>query len=512
MKINSLQTIEFLLFKRFANDKIKAVNGILPSMISSLQRATDRILESRRNFEMITVIGGYDADSVIGCAILCSALEASNIAHQIIFPDRLSGYGITTSVVDSVEGGIVITVANGTNALEAAKRAGERGLTLIVTDNQPLRGNEMPPAFAIVNPELQEGCELKGICGAGVAWLLASSLRRGADSQNDLDLLSIATLSSVVEFSGANRILARFGLGVLNSSKRACVEALRYSLNVKKFGYGDLVEQIAPIINAAGKVATAKAAFDFLRSSTIEQALDRYTQLDAFARERKVVDDKWYEKALTEIDISKNAIILSGDWQEEISGSVASRLARRFRKPVVLISSASGVGKAQLGDRYGGDLRTLLGKCGEELVEFDGGKTAATLKVRGDRIKQFEESFLEAVSKHTQDLPEGYLGELDLKLVTPDLKEFIERFEPFGDNNPEPVFYAEDIRVRGIRFQDDEESGHLEFIFPHDIEAEYRNPPKKDYKDLVSFYYTLKFYESDGERKVLLNILRIREF
>ncbi|MDR0747071.1 MAG: hypothetical protein LBE89_04175 [Helicobacteraceae bacterium] len=511
MKINSLSTIESLLFKRFANDKIKAVNGILPGMISSLQRATDRIAESKRNFEMITVVGGYDADSVIGCAILCSALEASNIAHRTVFSDRLSGYGITAPIVDAVEGGVVITVANGTNALEAAKKARDRGLTLIITDNQPLRGDELPPAFAIVNPELQEGCELKGISGASVAWLLASALRRGVDSQNDLDLLSIATLSSVADLSGANRVLARSGLGALNNSKRACVEALRYSLDVKSFSYGDLTERITPIINAAGRVATAKAAFDFLRSNTIEQALDRYIQLDAFARERKAVDDKRYEKALTEIDNSHSAIVLSGDWHEEISGSVASKLARRFRKPVVLISSASGVGKAQL-DGHGGDLRAFLGECGEELVEYDGGKTASTLKVRSDQIKHFEENFSKAVSKYALDEPDGYLGELDLKLITPELKEFIERFEPFADNNPEPVFYAEDIQVRGSRFEEDEEAGRLEFIFPNGIEAEYCNPPKKDYKEHISFYYTLKFYEDDGEKKVLLNILKIKEF
>lgn len=521
MKISDPQTFEAILAARFNETPFGRLADLPdPFMFLGMDRAADRLAAAVRSGEKITIAGDYDADGVCASAILHETLRYCGVEAEVIIPDRFSdGYGLSVRLIDRVESGVVVTVDNGIAAHDAALRAKEKGLTLIVTDHH-LCGGTLPDAYAVVNPK-QPGCPFpfKEPCGATVAWYLGAALksRLGAafNLADQLDLLMLATLADSVPLVGLNRTLARSGLEKLNASKRPCVLALRAFLDKTVFVYDDVAFQIAPRLNAAGRMEHARAAFDFLSAETFEGALKNLQTLDRLNRARKETESRILEAAQAQIDPASAALVAHGEgWHEGVIGIVAARLAQRFKRPSVVIAHEHETAKGSARTVGDVDLYALIAGCQTHLSAFGGHKKAAGIKLSPGDIGGFKAAFLEAAARidPAQLAANGALiGELSLALITPELCELMGRYEPFGEGNPQPLFLADALAVLEAKIMG-KEGQHLRLRVGQDLHGPSGEAvaffTDRSYRpgQRASFYYTVSLNEFNGSRRAQMSV------
>jgi single-stranded-DNA-specific exonuclease len=518
MKINSLQELDAILRRRFERDTIAALRDIEPpSAFLGMQEATRRIVEAIKSGEEIAVVGDYDADGVIASAILSAFFDCVRAKSSVYLPDRFGdGYGISPAIVDRIGASLIVTVDNGASAFEAADRAKALGKTLIITDHHVCRA-QPPQAFAIVNPK-QPDCpsQYKELCGAAIAWYLAASLTRALNADFDLNealaLVAIASIADCVELKSANRALVKAGVKRLNASAKPYAKALREALKAD-IDSEAIAYKIAPKINAAGRIAHSRIAYDFLKSATATEAKALFAELDALSKERKRIEEGAFDEALKQIGGGESAVVVSGEgWHEGVIGIVAARLAERFKKPAVVIAVKGESAKASARSWGKADLFDLFERCGEYITGFGGHKKAAGATLRADRIAAFADAFRAAcASNGAVASNRDILGELDLSLVSSALCDLIAQYEPFGEGNPKPIFVACDAPVKESKTIG-ENGAHLRLSLErerggNDLQAIWFFA-SRDIKqnDRVSFYYSILPDRFNGVLRVKLRI------
>ncbi len=449
-----------------------------PEGLPDMPAAVARIRRALRENETICVWGDYDVDGISGTALFVRFLRLAGAAHVIPhIPERTgTGYGFHWPTMERIirERGVslFVSVDHGSSATQPITNARETGVDVVVADHHEI-APDLPPAVAIINPKRAGSTYgFPFLCGAGVAmklaWAIAQDLSPGArvsDAMRQflLDALGMAvlgTVADVVPLRGENRVIVRHGLKVLQHHSAPGIAALLDVARVRgALRASDIGFKLGPRINAAGRMGNASLALELLLTDDPRRAREIAVQLDRHNEKRRTIErnvaEQAREQAVTQFGSRPSGGIALHDasWHHGVIGIVAARLVDEFHVPVVLVSTADGVGRGSARSVPGFALHEALAACSEHLVAHGGHAAAAGLTIEPERFPGFQSAFHRYVAETLPAdarVPELVLdaeidvGDLDLAMVAG-----LERLEPFGAGNPEPLLALRDVEVVG---------------------------------------------------------------
>jgi len=459
--------------RRFLRPPLEGLGD--PLEIGGMAAAVAAIVRAVRAGTPILVHGDYDVDGQCAAALLTRALRHAGATVQPFVPHRMrDGYDFREAGLArarEVGAGLILTCDCGITAVEAVRAARAEGIDVVVTDHH-LPGPDLPPATAIVDPQLDgEDSPYGVLCGTGVAFKLVQALVPVLGLPPNLplhllDYVALATVADVVPLRGENRILVRHGLKVLGSSRWPGLRALiaAAGLDDTEIRAGHLGFVLGPRLNAAGRVGDAMDGLRLLLTDDPTEARDLAQRLEALNDQRQALDQRILEEAIEQVETAgrleaDSALVLSADgWHAGVIGIVASRLVERYGRPAFMIAfdaDTPGVGKGSGRSISRFHLRDALAACGDLLERFGGHRMAAGLTIHRDRLGEFKERFVAEANRllRPEDLAPEQRVDLALRLedVTDDLEELCRLLEPCGSENPGPVFAVRGVRLEGVR-------------------------------------------------------------
>ncbi|SFS86793.1 single-stranded-DNA-specific exonuclease RecJ [Sphingobacterium wenxiniae] len=437
-----------------------------PFLMKDMEQAISRIERAIGNKEKILIYGDYDVDGTTAVSVMYSFFRDFHTGMEYYIPDRYKeGYGISTQGIDyAAENGFTLIIALdcGIKAIEKVEYAKSKGIDFIIGDHH-LPGDRLPDAVAVLDPKRQD-CpypykELSG-CGISFKIIQAFIQKNGMDIQlayQYLDLVAVSIASDIVPITGENRILCHFGLKKLNTNPNCGLQALinLSSNKTGQFSVGDIVFQIGPRINAAGRIEHAKDAVKLLISKSLQEAADYSTTVDDQNNLRKDFDLRITEEALELIDNNeilktrKSTVLFKKDWHKGVIGIVASRLTEKYYRPTIILTQTNGHIAGSARSVLGFDLYEALSACSDLLDQYGGHKYAAGLTMPLENVPAFQEKFELVVSNSIKPemLQQEVLLETSIKLQDIDAKfhRLLRQFEPFGPENEAPIFLTEGL-------------------------------------------------------------------
>ncbi|MDZ4861640.1 MAG: single-stranded-DNA-specific exonuclease RecJ [Candidatus Hydrogenedentes bacterium] len=460
--------------RQFLNPSIEDLSD--PFALTDMRVAVDRITAARNNGETVMVFGDYDVDGIAGTALMVRALRRFGIARCTYgMPNRqLEGYGLSAGRVETARGqcvSLIVTVDNGISAHEAVERARLHGIDVIITDHHQIdRG--IPGALAVINPKREPPDHpAANICGAGVALKLAHAL---TGEVHDLDLAALGTIADVVPLTGENRIIAALGLRDAAAHARPGLKALAAvsKVTLETLRSEDVAFQLAPRINAGGRMSDGLAGLELLLTDSHEEARHNAEDLDAANEERKAVETGTLAEALAllKADFSQDqrAIVLANrGWHRGVIGIVASRVQATHFRPVVMIAlDGEGLGRGSARSIHGFNIAAAFETCSDHLEACGGHAMAAGLTIREEKLPAFCAAFEQAARAVLAPGELSRVLEIDTQVslteVDPRLVRTMEKLQPFGQGNSAPVFCSFGVQApvdswRLLR------GGHLKF-------------------------------------------------
>lgn len=461
---------ELLKRKGFAN--AAEVNAFLQPRLSSLSdplllpnmaAAVTRILLAIDYAERIVLFGDYDVDGVTSVALLAEMLRSYGATPQLFLPlRREEGYGLSRESVDRCREQhrpqLVIAVDCGTSSLEEIAVLKSHGVDVIVLDHHEPK-SALPDCVAVVNPKAESSCGFQYLCSVGIAFKLCHALLKTRpapefDLKANLDLVALGTVADIVPLQNENRIFVQRGTVEIARSKRPGIRKLMEVAAVRApVAAGDIGFRLGPRLNAAGRLATAEKALQLLLTRDETEATELAALLDAQNRERQGVEKRICGEAEEElgkiVDLERNAAIVVGarDWHPGVLGIVASRLARKYHRPTVVVGfDFAGQGKGSGRSIEGFSLVEALGRCEKWLEKFGGHEMAAGLTVREENFPAFADAFRKAARELLSDenlQPRLHLDhELSFSELNAELLQWYQVLQPFGSGNLQPTFFA----------------------------------------------------------------------
>jgi single-stranded-DNA-specific exonuclease len=460
-----------------------------------MERAVERLLQAIEREERVLIYGDYDVDGLTSTAILVHFLRRTGLTPIHHVPDRLrEGYGFHPEWVQAFsEKGVqlIVTVDCGITAFEAVQASNERGIDVIITDHHEC-SDRLPPALANLNPKIPgDPFPFRDLAGVGVAFYLVVALRarmreRGMwgnalepNLREYLDLVALGTLADMVPLREENRIFVKYGLEEISSSRRPGVSMLKADAGLKGpiKDTRALVYRIIPRINAPGRLGCALEALDLLLCEGQKEASRMAGVLADRNDERRTIEAEVYREAK---DLAVEQLrrqdrrvltLASEGWHKGILGIVASRLARDFRKTVVLVSFEGELGRGSVRSIENRVFLDALLTCGHLLEDVGGHQMAAGITVKQERLNDFCDAFEKALTSKmdAEDqaspplLLDGWLDSPE-ELTTQTMLE-IERMAPFGQGNPEPIVGMRQMRIMNKRVVNGE---HLKLTLGRD--------------------------------------------
>jgi len=452
-----------------------------PFELSGIGEAVERIRRARDLGEHVLVFGDYDVDGITGTAILYNALKAYGISScSYDMPNRLEeGYGISPERVYQArdqEVGLIVTVDNGVTAREAAEAARAAGIGFIITDHHEPE-SQLPHADAIIDPKCagpEHPC--RDICGAAVAFKLATAL---TGRINDLDLVALGTVADIVPLHGENRALVALGLREIAARRRPGLLKLAQvaRVNLETLTARNIAFQLAPRINAGGRLGDGIAGMDLILTDSPQTAETIARELDRANSERRdiesaLLDDAEAELRETFTDQQRSIVLARYDWHQGVIGIVASRLQRRFYRPVALIAlDGGGVGRGSIRGIPEFDVSTALNACSHLLVKFGGHRAAGGLTIAEDNVQAFQCAFEEEAARQLdgRELRRSLAIDAVIAFTQIDgqLLRWLDLLEPYGHGNAEPVFctFNAEIVPQSCRYL---KGGHVRLVLQSD--------------------------------------------
>ncbi len=463
-----------LLLKRGLDSKKSVEAFINPSLtdladpfkFADMGKAVDRLVIAIEKKEKIIIHGDYDADGITATALCQRFLGELGAEVEAFLPGRQEdGYGLREKGIDfalKAGGKLLLSVDCGVTAVAEIAYAQTRGIDVIVTDHH-LPGEKLPPAVAVVDPSRPDcAYPYKTLAGVGVAFQLARALadRLGrGEPEKFLDLVALGTVTDVMPLLGENRALVKSGLKLIEAGSNPGLASLKRvaGLTGEKTTAGDLAFVLGPRLNAAGRIGNARDALDLLLLEQKEDCVTLARGLNETNRRRQQEERQAVAEAVERVEKDpatkdKSVLILSdGEWHLGIIGLVASRLAQKYCRPVLVIKEEGAVGRGSARSIVGIDIHGALAACAELLRTYGGHKAAAGFEIDLAQLGALDEKINRQVaSQLTPEMRCPLLraeAKLELNQITPAFMDELSLLEPFGAGNPRPLFLLSGLSV-----------------------------------------------------------------
>ncbi len=501
-----------------------------PFLMKGMQAAVERIILALQKKEPLVIYGDYDVDGITATSILYRFLKREGADVRFYIPAReTEGYGLNLPAVQKLaEEGckLLITVDNGIAAADIIAQTPET-MDIIVTDHH-LVPEKIPNAIAVLNPH-QKDCRYpyKELAGCGVAYTVCRALALTLHNEayeEDMELVAMGTIADVVSLTGENRILVREGLRKMRHTQIPGLAALLRAAGIVKPGEDkpisveDVSFGLAPRLNAAGRIAHARMGVDLLISYSREKAEHIARNLCEINVKRQAVEKGIYEEAvrrLHQLNAEKaDVMVIDGHgWNPGVIGISASRILEQYNRPVLMITIKDGIGKGSCRSIPAFDIYQALKAQESLLIQLGGHKMAAGFSIREENIPAFRKAINDYAARVLS--PEDFIPELELEKYLP-LRELTPRFiheleilEPFGCDNPRPLFASKNLHVNYTRHMG-KDNKHFKCMFEQDnisrqgifwntgISSPCRNG------DIVSAAYRAEIHEWYGENVQLI--------
>ena len=461
---------------RFFNPKLSDLHD--PFLMKDMDKAVERVDEAVRNGEKIMVYGDYDVDGTTAVALVYTFLR--QIGHNNLtfyIPDRYTeGYGVSVRSIDiAAKQGVTLVIALdcGIKAVEKVEYAKQKGIDFIICDHH-LPGDEIPAAVAVLDPKVDE-ChypfdELSG-CGVGFKLVQGYAQKKNIDFRKVerlLDLVVVSTAADIVPLTGENRVLAYYGLKMLNENPRKGLKSIIKicGLDKHQITIDDIVFKIGPRINAAGRMAVdhndensapsgGHAAVNLLIERDEDAAAHFGNDIESSNQKRKDIDRTVTLEAHEiiennpEMKAHKSTVIYNPKWVKGIVGIVASRLIETYYKPTVVLTMSNGLATGSARSVPGFDLYQAVESCSDLLENFGGHMYAAGLTMKPENVEAFTERFTAYVEKYIDPallVPQVEIdAEISFSTITPAFRATLSRFQPFGPGNSAPIFASRGV-------------------------------------------------------------------
>lgn len=470
-----------LLFQRGVNNSDQAhkffnprlENLLDPFIMQDMMKAVERIDRALLQGERMMIYGDYDVDGTSAVALLYNFLSKWSKDLLFYIPDRYAeGYGISEKGIDyAADNGatLIITLDCGIKANSKVSYAKTRNVDFIICDHH-LPGESLPEAVAVLDPKRND-CQypFKDLSGCGVGFKLIQAIALYRELpfsaiEDALDLVAISIASDIVPIIGENRILAHYGLIKLNANPNKGLGAIikMCGLEHHKIAIDDIIFKIGPRINAAGRMeididhddpraqSGGRTAVKLLTATTPEKALYYVTRIDLFNKDRKSIDRSITQEAhrfienRPELLANKSTVIYNPSWMKGVVGIVASRLIETYYRPTVVLTLSNGMITGSARSIPGFDLYQAVESCADLLENFGGHTYAAGLTMRPEMIEVFKQRFEKYVAENIREVDLVQNIEIDMELnfndITPQFRQTLARFEPFGPGNLSPTF------------------------------------------------------------------------
>lgn len=436
-----------------------------PFLLPQMQRAVSRIIEALERRERIVLFGDYDVDGVTSLALLAEVLGAYGGLPELFLPlRREEGYGLSAESVERCVGQyqpqLLIAVDCGTSSVKEIADLEKAGVEVIVLDHHEPK-SALPGCIAIVNPKAAD-CGYEYLCSVGIVFKLCHALLKtrplpGFDLKSKLDLVALGTVADIVPLQAENRILVQRGAVEIARTSRIGLRKLMQVAGVRRPVLPeDIGFRLGPRLNAAGRLSTAEKSLRLLLTCDEGEATRLAAELDKENRERQEVEKQIFEAAMQKLEnrpdaASQAAIVVSErGWHQGVLGIVASRIARKYHRPTIVVGfDENGRGKGSGRSIEGFNLVEGLSSCSDRLEKFGGHEMAAGIALSEAQLDAFAEGFCKAARECLSDealqpcvrlAHELAFSEIDIEFL-----RWHEMLQPFGNGNPQPLFLAREV-------------------------------------------------------------------
>lgn len=517
-----------------------------PLLMKDMDKAVARIVQAIDNNEKIVVFGDYDVDGTTAVASMYLFLkhlfttQKINPNYNLAFyiPDRYKeGYGISTAGIDFAKANnykLIIALDCGIKSIDKVEYANSRGVDFIICDHHTV-GDQLPNAVAVLDPKRKD-CEYpyKELSGNGVGFKLSQALAQHYELDMEylyslMDLCAISIAADVVPITGENRVLAYYGMKLINEQPRAGIKAILDLSNVRKeLSISDCVFLIGPRINAAGRIDTGNTAVKLLIANTADEAKGYCERINKNNTERQGLDKNITQEALLmlendpEINAKKSTVVFSASWHKGVVGIVASRLTEKYYRPTIVLTESNGVVTGSARSVKDFDVYEAIAECSDLLDQFGGHKYAAGLTMPTSNVPKFISKFETVVNRSIKDHMLTPEIEIDFNLnfseITPKFLRILKQFAPFGPGNMNPVFKTRNVIASGTPKVFKEVHLGLDVV-----QADYKTSPIAaigfnlvaklpilQSKQPFEIAYTIEENQYNGQRILQLNIKDIK--
>ena len=453
-----------------------------PYLMKDMDKAVERIEKAIENEENILVFGDYDVDGTTAVSLVSSYLKTYYLNVATYIPDRYEeGYGVSFKGIDFADDNnfsLIIALDCGIKSIDHVAYAKERNIDFIICDHHR-PGEFLPEAVAVLDPKRADcSYPYDELCGCGIGFKLIQALGENRNQTIEdlipyLDLVATAIAADIVPMTGENRVLAHYGLQVINSDPRPGIKALIHQVKKQTLDITDVVFIIAPRINAAGRIKHGNYAVQLLSEFNFEQAQKFASEIEKYNSDRKELDKRITKEALSQIEENQEkerftTVVFQEDWHKGVIGIVASRLIETYFRPTLVFTKS--------GDKYAASARSVLGfdvynaleSCAEHLEQFGGHMYAAGMTLKEENYNNFKAAFEKVVKEtiHPDSLtPEIAIdAEINFSDITPKLTRILKQFEPFGPQNRTPVFLTKNIKDTGYSKKMGADEDHLKLF------------------------------------------------
>ncbi|MBP5237756.1 MAG: single-stranded-DNA-specific exonuclease RecJ [Clostridia bacterium] len=440
-----------------------------PMLLKDMDKACERIKKAIDENQSVCIYGDYDVDGVTSTTALYLYLTGRGARCRCFIPERLSeGYGLNKAAIGDIarDTDLIITVDTGITARDEIEYARSLGVDVIVTDHHNCR-EELPDACAVVNPR-REDCDypFKALAGVGVVFKLLCALEGDSEKifEEYADIVAIGTVADVMPITDENRLIVDKGLKQLADTRRVGLRALMDCTGVgesngkKKVFTSTVGYVLAPRLNAAGRIASARKSLDLLLETDYEKAKAMATELCEINVCRQTTEQRIYKEATQMIGAFRgdrySYILHSDNWHQGVVGVVASKISERYSLPAILFSFDGDIGKGSGRSVKGLNLTDLLAECSDLLIEYGGHELAAGLSIERRNLDAFIERFEKLSREKLEHIDTIQPLNIDCELyfdeITSENAAELQLLEPFGLTNAVPQFIVRGVTISEI--------------------------------------------------------------